>query len=173
MKNNLKSRKHHLRAFTLIETIIAITLVTVVITAVTGLILSTLLANQRNLHSLQALYLAQENLEAVRFMRDSNWLQNYAWNGGANLWGSDFDSGGTPFYLKEEACSPPSSACFSLSNDEKEGVFTTENGFKFTRSVTFTPVEDEEALEVTALVTWIDKGVPRSVNLSTYLTNWK
>ncbi len=161
------------KAFTLIETIIAITLITVVITAVTGLILTTLLANQRNLHSLQAMYLAQENLEAVRFMRDSNWLQNYSWNGGATLWGSDFDSSGTPFYIKEETCAPPTTVCFSLSNDEDDGVFTAENGFEFIRSVAFVPVVDSEALEVTATVSWIDKGVDRSVNLSTYLTDWK
>lgn len=157
------------RAFTLVETLIAITLITVVITAVTGLILTTLLANQRNLHTLQGLYLAQESLEAVRFMRDSNWLQNYSWNSGA-LWGNSFDVNSGPFYLKEETSSP----YFALSTNEDDGVFTNESNFDFLRTVTFSAVTDQiDTVEVTATVSWEDKGTPRSVNLSTYLTNWK
>lgn len=167
-------------AFTLIETLIAITLTTVVITAVTGLILMTLLANQRNFHTLQATYLAQESLEAVRFMRDSNWLQNYSWNGGASEWGADFDLGSATelkLYLQEEDCPP----CFAFTTMEEQATVTSDNGFEFLRTLTFKPVPDEsnvgqnlsDIVEVTATVSWEEKGVDRSVELSTYLSNWQ
>lgn len=175
-------------AFTLIETLIAITLTTVVITAVTGLILTTLFANQRNLHSLQAMYLAQESLEAVRFMRDSNWLQNYSWNGdgGTNGWGADFDVSDLSIgdemelQLSEEEDCPP---CFSFTSSEEEATVTADNGFEYLRTLTFKPVADESTqddtdmlagvVEVTATVSWSEHALPRSVELSTYLTNWQ
>lgn len=166
------------KAFTLIETIIAITLTTVVLTAVTGLILSTLLANQRNLHSLQALYLAEESLEAVRFMRDSNWLQNYAWNGGGTLWGSDFDvsdGGELELLLADEDCPP----CFAFTRSETEATVITDNGIEYLRTLQFKPFYDEDdaivtgVMEVTAIVSWQERGVTRDVMLSTYLSNWQ
>jgi prepilin-type N-terminal cleavage/methylation domain-containing protein len=165
------------KAFTLIEIIIAITLVTVVITAVAGLILTTLLANQRNLHSLQATYLAQESLEAVRYMRDSNWLQNYSWDGGQDEWGADFDvsSGEVELKLADEDCPP----CYSFTPYEDEAIVSSANGTEYLRELTFAPVLDENgdavenAVEVTATVTWLERGVTRSIELSTYLTDWQ
>ena len=160
-------------AFTLIETLIAITLTTVVLTAATGLILTTLLANQRNLHSLQGMYLAQESLEAVRFMRDSNWLRNYSWNGGSAIWGADFDLGTEAklnLFLTDEKCPP----CFGLSADAGESIVTDDSGFEYTRQITFRPVTDMvDAVEVTATVSWEERGITRSVDLSTYLSDWK
>lgn len=161
------------KAFTLIETLIAITLTTVVLTAVTGLILTTLFANQRNLHSLQGMYLAQESLEAVRFMRDSNWLHNYSWNGGSSEWGADFDLGTDTelnLFLKEESSSP----YFSFTTDVNESIVTDESGLEFSRALTFKPVTDMvDAVEVTATVSWEEHGITRSVDLSTYLSDWK
>ncbi len=167
-------------AFTLIEVVIAITFTTVVITAVTGLILTTLLANQRNLHSLQGMYLAQESIEAVRYMRDTNWLRNYSWNGNATEWGTDFDLGSDTelqLYLKEQDCPP----CFGFTTFEEEGTVTTDNGYVYTRTLTFTPVSDvndptqnlSDIVEVTATVSWQEHGLTRSVELSTYLSNWQ
>lgn len=152
-------------AFTLIETVIAITLLTVVVTAVTGLLLVTILGNQRNRHSLQATAYAQEGLEAMRYLRDSNWRQNYAWNRGFEA--SDF--GDRVLYLAEGDCPP----CWSLSPYEQDGELENANGHAFVRSIVVRETEQEETLEVTARVEWEDKGVDREVELSTYLSNWK
>lgn len=169
-------------AFTLIETIIAITLITVVMTAVTGLILTTLLANERNTHTLQATFLAQEGLEAMRYMRDSNWLQNYSWDQAGDLWGQDFHVSSTnpsiTLYLNNKSCVEPS-PCFALSNDPAEGIITLDNGFEFTRTLTIESVLDavnspiQDAVMVTAAVAWTERGETRSVELSTTLTDWK
>ena len=175
------------KAFTLIETLIAITLTTVVITAVTGLILSTLMANTRNMRTLQATFLAQEGLEAVRFMRDSNWLQNYSWDSASFLWGQDFHVDATnpelTLYLVPELCSTDSGQgpCFSLSTFEEDGVVTLEDTAEFGRSLTFTALPDEtdpsqmqdDKMQVMCTVTWDERGNERSVSLSTYLSNWQ
>ena len=166
------------KAFTLIETLLAITLMTVVITAVTGLILTTLQANARNLRSLQATLLAQEGLEALRYMRDSNWLQNYDWDGGDALWGENFEagSGGKTVYLQSTACTSilSSHPCFELSTNPDDAEVTLECGMVFERSLELAAVAvSTEESAVTATVTWEERGVDRSIQLSTYLTNWK
>ncbi len=172
------------KAFTLIETLIAITLTTVVITAVTGLILTTLMANTRNTRTLQATFLAQEGLEAVRYMRDSNWLQNYAWNSAAALWGQSFhvdaDMPERTLYLVNEVCSGEG-PCFSLSTLEEESIVTLDENVSFSRALTFLAVEDEnnpgayreDTVQVTCTVTWDERGNERSLSLSTYLSNWE
>ena len=158
-------------AFTLIETVIGITLITVVLAAVTGLILTTLLANSRNLHTVQASFFAQEGVEVMRHVRDSNWLQNYSWDGGSAEWNYDFDvaiGDSVTLYLKDQGCAHE--WCFSMSS--ADGVVTNGNGFEFQRGVTVDVVAAGTA-EVTALVEWDDKGVAREYELSTYLTDWK
>jgi len=167
-------------AFTLIEVLIGITLITVVMTAVTGLILNTLLSNQRHLNTLQALGYAQEGIEVMRFMRDSNWLQNYTWDEGSDLWGADFNlDSGDPLtlYLKPEELVP----YWGFSNSEEE--IETRDGFIFTRKLTVQSIADEndstgatareETVEVIVTVEWTDRIVERSVELSTYLTDWR
>lgn len=43
----------------------------------------------------------------------------------------------------------------------------------FQRTITVTQVQGNlDILEVSSQVTWVEKGVPKSVTASTYLTNW-
>lgn len=168
-------------AFTLVETVIAITFITVVLTSVSGLILMTMSANQRNIHDLQAMELAQEGVEVMRFVRDSNWLQNYAWDGGSGEWRSDFaltddDAGDlVTLYLTQNGCLHQ--WCFSSS--EADGVVTTDKGFDFNRVIEVTHVLDNDgmvvdgAVKVACRVNWTDYKIPRSYELSTYLTDWQ
>lgn len=156
------------KAFTLIETVLAITFVTVVMTAVSSLVMLTIHSNQRNIHKLQALAYAQEGLEVMRYIRDSNWKQNYAWNGGAALWGADFDLSegqSKQLYLREEMCP----VCWSFGGD---GVLENSDGFEFVRSIEIEAIQTG-MVEVNSVVTWEDKGVMREVELSTYLTDWR
>ncbi|MFA5854715.1 MAG: prepilin-type N-terminal cleavage/methylation domain-containing protein [Candidatus Gracilibacteria bacterium] len=170
------------KAFTLIETLIAITLTTVVLTAVCGLVLTTLFANQRNTHSLQALYYAEEGLEAARFMRDSNWLQNYSWDFGT-MWGGDIHTDSSDsektFYLVAMDCSS-TEPCFQLSTDVADGTIETPEGFAFVRSLTYKFLDSSEvavsgkgAVEVISKVEWQEHGITRNFILSTYLTAWQ
>jgi prepilin-type N-terminal cleavage/methylation domain-containing protein len=152
------------KAFTLIETLIGITLITVVLTAVTGLVLNTMLSNQRNLHSVQAMAFAQEGVEAMRYLRDSNWRQNFSWD-------KDFTiAEDTELFLADENCPP----CWDISSFEQDGIVTTANGFEFLRRINLRSIEDEEnAVEVNVTMEWDEKNVVRTLELSSILSNWQ
>lgn len=62
------------KGFTLLEVIIAIFILTVGVGGAYGLIQSTIISASQNKMRLTAYYLAQEGVEIVRNIRDSNWL---------------------------------------------------------------------------------------------------
>lgn len=81
--------------FTLPEVLVSIAVLVVVIFSVTNLVVSIIRTNNENIHTLTAYGLAQEGLEAVRNIRDSNWLLGARYNGklGAlqhEIWGATF-----------------------------------------------------------------------------------
>lgn len=161
----------------------AVTIVTIALVAVYGLIISILNANQRNIHNLQAGQYAAEGLEVVRFFRDSNWLQNYSWDGigndGASI-GFAFGLNGEDsriIYLKETESAP----YWEISGDEE--ILTNSSGFSFTREITISKVSKSDgsilgsgdlknAVEVTSKVSWDEHGIEKNVSLSTFLTDW-
>lgn len=65
--------------FTLTEVMIGIMILTVAIVSATNLLIGLVQTNRNNLTTMQAYYLAQEGLEAVRNIRDTNWLNNTDW----------------------------------------------------------------------------------------------
>ena len=70
------------RAFTLIETILAITVVAIVIVATAQLTQSSLKLGRTTLARFVAFHQAEADLEIVRNIRDSNWLRNLDWRTG-------------------------------------------------------------------------------------------
>lgn len=79
--------------FSLTEVIIGIMILTVAIVAATSLLVGLINSNKDNMKTVQAYYLAQEGIEAVRNVRDSNWLHNNNWLG---------DSSNAPWHGKFE-----------------------------------------------------------------------
>jgi prepilin-type N-terminal cleavage/methylation domain-containing protein len=79
------------QGFTLVEVLIAVSILAVTLTAMATLVIVTMRANTANMNSLQAYYLSEQGIEAMRNIRDSNWMQNYGWNGGDDLWGDSFE----------------------------------------------------------------------------------
>lgn len=69
--------------FTLTEVMIGIMILTVAVVSGTNLLIGLVQTNQNNLTTLQAYYFAQEGLEAVRNIRDTNWLHGADWLGGS------------------------------------------------------------------------------------------
>lgn len=67
------------KGFTLTEVMIAIMILTVAIVSATSLLTGLINSNKNNVKTLQAYYLAQEGIEAVRNIRDTNWLYNKNW----------------------------------------------------------------------------------------------
>lgn len=69
-------------AFTLAETILAIAIIALVITTTYGLSQNSLKIGRNSINQFIAYHLAEEGLEIVRNLRDSNWLQNKEWRTG-------------------------------------------------------------------------------------------
>jgi len=69
------------KAFTLPEVIVGISILVMVIMSSTNLLVSIVRSNNVNVHTLVAYELAQEGLEGVRNIRDSNWLLNAEFSG--------------------------------------------------------------------------------------------
>lgn len=68
------------KSFTILEVILAIFILTVAVFAAFSLIQQTLIGASLNQSKLAAYYFAQEGLEDVRNIRDTNWLKNQTWN---------------------------------------------------------------------------------------------
>lgn len=83
-------KNSHKKAFTLPEVIISISVMVMVIMSSTNLIVSIIRNNTQNQNTLIAYGLAQEGLEGVRNIRDSNWLLGADFTGNLNgkaVWG--------------------------------------------------------------------------------------
>lgn len=88
----LKSLKDNQSGFTLTEVLIGIMILTVAIVSATNLLVGLIQTNQNNVVTLQAYYLAQEGVEGVRNIRDTNWMHNADFKGNDYLYGV-FDYG--------------------------------------------------------------------------------
>ncbi len=67
--------------FSLTEVMIGIMILTVAIVSASNLLVSLVKTNRLNVQTLQAYYFAQEGIEAVRNIRDTNWLHNLDFKG--------------------------------------------------------------------------------------------
>ncbi|MBU1152226.1 type II secretion system GspH family protein [Patescibacteria group bacterium] len=72
MWNRIKNKS----GFTLTEVMIGMMILTVAIVSSTSLLMSLRKTNANVIDNMQAYFLAQEGIEAVRSMRDTNWLNN-------------------------------------------------------------------------------------------------
>lgn len=74
--------------FTLTEVLISMMILTIAIVSATSLLVGLIDTNKNIVDKQKAYYLAQEGLEAIRNMRDTNWLNNIDWNGKVDVFGT-------------------------------------------------------------------------------------
>jgi type II secretory pathway pseudopilin PulG len=76
------------KGFSLIEVLISFMILTITVIASVSLLSASIRNNQENILRLQAYNLAQQGLEGIRNIRDSNWTQNQGFTNTSNsLWG--------------------------------------------------------------------------------------
>jgi type II secretory pathway pseudopilin PulG len=75
MKKNIKKIRSHKKGETLVEVIIAVVVVAIGSGVATTLIVTALVSNSFNRDNLIAMNLATEGIEAVRSIRDTNWIK--------------------------------------------------------------------------------------------------
>lgn len=179
------------RGFTLTEVLIGIMILTIAIVASTNLLVNLRSSNQANVLTLQAYYYANSGLEAVRNIRDSNWLHNRDWLSADSqaIWGSDFEVGQSYEIDLEQAGFAQVSDDFdgvevlTLAAPFEVGRFSSSNltavsgsPTNFKREISFETYKNyqsDQAVVVTSKVIFELNGKEREVSLSEVLTNWK
>lgn len=168
-------------AFTLLEVIMAITILTVAVGASYALIQRTLIAASISQSRLVAAYLAQEGIEMVRNVRDSNWLrQRYEiieWDDG--LTGCSSGDGYCCEKDFSEANLTQLSACafgnLSYLNIDDYGryVYSTQPlTSNFKRKIVINKISDD-ILEVSVFIYWESRGMVYSIDpVVEHLYNW-
>lgn len=150
------------KAFTLIEILIAITVITLgvvgfyaAITRVTSITLS-------NSSRFIASRLAQEGIELVSNVRDTNWIERTDWDNG--LADNDYR-----VQYDKDSLLTHSDAPLKINSN---GFYNYDSGSstKFTRKVTISHINPDE-LKVKVQITWPGRGSPLEVE--EHLYNWK
>lgn len=163
-KNNKK-----MRGFTLLEVIMAMFLITVGVGGSFMLIQRMVAFSGEHVNKLTASYLAQEGIELVRNLRDSNFLKQYSgtggtWNDGLTACESgcemDYNDTGLVSYSGQPLKTNGSFYTYDMGEDTN-----------FKRKITITQT-DESTLKVNVEVFWEDRGFTRSVEGSGELYNW-
>jgi prepilin-type N-terminal cleavage/methylation domain-containing protein len=179
------------KGFTLIETLVAVTVLMVAIvgpyTIASKGLQSSLIAKDQDI----AFNLAQDAVEYIRFVRDTNRLSSGNWltgSGGGvnardltvceNAAGCRVDSI-TDLQSSIVDCSTdPNGVCEPMQYDSSNGYFTYTSGAAsiFTRTIQITtPIggnANEAALTIT--VSWSDQaGITRSITVREDLFNWQ
>lgn len=187
------------KGFTLIETMVAVTIIALAIAGPLTAASRSVVAGQLSRDQLIASYLAQESIEYVRAMRDNEFLALYppdtdtaaaAWDNFLNGSG-----GGSITTCKSTICTldvnenlagqemnaglVPCSGGICTPLYLANGIYTQDGSgpgtvevTPFTRAITFAALSSNEE-QVTSTVSWSFHGAPYSVTVTDHLTPWQ
>jgi type II secretory pathway pseudopilin PulG len=166
---------------TLVELVISITLIVLIITAVTILTVNGLKNSQLSRNQVQATKLAQEGIEKMRTLRDSNqtvcgWSTNTTAVSSTGLWGTVCPAGCQySFQFLNGTCgSTAVTAPWIKFTSTPETV--SIGGVNFQRTITVTDGKDltntvnANVKEITVTVSWKDSSGSHSSKVSSILT---
>lgn len=155
-----------MKGFTLIETLVAVTVIAIAIVGPFFAVQTALTASYTSRDQLIAASLAQEGVEYIRHVRDNNFLASRSWLFGLNscrpgpcvvdATQNTISSTVTPLYL-------------SSTNIYTQQVTGTQT--RFTRTVQIVDISATE-VRVTVTVSWNSHGATRSVQIVDRLTDW-
>ena len=151
------------KAFTLIEILIAITVITIGVVGSYAAITKVASITFSNLDRFIASRLAQEGIEIVTNIRDANWVKKVDWKNGLS------DGDHLVQYDQEELLTY-SDTPLKINSDGFYSYDPAGSSTKFTRKVTITPI-NPDAIKVKVQITWSGKGSPLIVE--EHLYNWK
>lgn len=175
-----------MKAFTLVETLVAITIVLLAVTGPFQLVKSSLMASYTARDQMIATVLAEEGFEYVRGVRDANYLFTLANPSDSRDWLDGLASSpdcfsnncvvapgdGTPLAACVGGCLPlrihPGTQLYT--QQPVDGSRTT----RFTRTVRLENVDGgrDKMVKVTVSVSYISNHTPFTVTVTDYLYNW-
>ena len=151
--------------FTLIESIVAIFLLTVGAVGAFSLLQSTLAFASVYSSQLTAAYLAQEGIEIIRNIRDTNFLEGGAWDGGIGV--------GADYRLNYQSGNFPDPVCGNyLKHNGSFYACSSDSGSKFQRKITIAKPEPDK-MTISVEVSWSERGRIHQVFSQSELYNWR
>lgn len=159
------------QGFTLVETLVAISILMVSIVGPYYSVYKAVQATYVSRDQLIATTLAQEGVEYVRNVRDTNYLGSQPWMTGL----SACQGGKTCMVDATENVAPTTcaSACTPLyvSSSNLYTQQVTGTATRFTRSVQIATVTSDEVV-VTVTVSWVNLHVSHTITINEHLYNW-
>lgn len=198
-QNNMKKQ----RGFTLIETLIAILILTLSIGALLSLAAGGFFSVRYARNQIVANNLLQESLEYMRNTRDTSFNQGISWldwentilsvddSGNPTGTGSDgcFSQNGCfvdPYATSARIKECPASGCPNVIYYPDEGFYGYNASYPFTpgpsqpfttsfvRKITVeTSAASSDQLIVSATISWLNGSTPKTISQSMLITNWK
>lgn len=163
--------------FTLLETIVALVLIVAAMVGPFSLATRSIFGAKFAKHKLTALNLAQEGIEIIRRMRETNVLKEFDWRGAGSCPAACTPlSDGTyqPDVFTSSAL--PLSTASPLSIHGTTGLYYqdpfVEHPTLFVREVIIS-TPSVERMRIVSTVTWTSAGIERRVRLEETLYNWE
>lgn len=160
-----KTKKNYQRGFTLVESMIAVGLIVTGVMGVLTLISRSLGFSGLAFNRLVAANLAQEGVEVVRNIRDTNWLNHRVW---------DFGLADGAYQVSSASQALEIDTDQFLLLDETTGLFNYESGKEtfYKRKVELTRLNPNEVM-VQVTVSWIGRGGGQfNTVIEDHLFNW-
>jgi len=151
----------------LIETMVALVLITVAMGPVFILATSSVNVASRIEHNLIASNLAQEGIEVIRNVRDTNWTGGAAFDNNlpVGVWRVQWDTVGGG--LMAVGSNPVLKKNNGLYN------YSTGTDAVFRRTITISKPNSSELVLISS-VTWVERGnIDRTVSTESHLFDWK
>lgn len=174
--------------FTLVEVLVAVTIVATAVAGVFTAVQSSLQKNSFTENKITAYYLAVEGMEFIRNWRDENGIKNIqALNSGSSVyWLSGiYQNSSNPCYGKSciidspaktvTACSSGPTTCPNVrynSTTRLYGHNSSWNSSIFRRSITISTISATEVL-VTVSVYWTEQNNSKTYTISEILRSWQ
>lgn len=156
----------NIKGFTLIETIVATSIIVTALVSSLALINSSLVFASSFADRLAASNLAAEGIEVARNIRDNNWLANLSWNNG--LSNGDYNMVYNSLSLIAYSDTP-------LKLNSSSGIYdysALSDQTIFKRKISITNLSSYE-MKIVSTVSWQRRNKPYSIIVEDHLFNWK
>jgi len=167
--------------FTLIEVIVAIAIILTTIVGLSSLSSFSISSLETAKSKVIAVNLAQEGVEIVRNMRDSNWLiyRDLIDQGQPQLWLTGLDPGTYQAQYDSLTLTPITSP--TILYKDSNGFYqygTTPTPTPFKRRILIDQIPDPlnpgqvNEIKITSEITWSEKGKNNTITVEDHLYNW-
>ena len=169
------TKKDSKKGFTLVETLVAISILMLAITGPLYFASESIKAATYARDQITAFYLAQDAFEQIRAIRDNNLLGNTPWLTNISEpcgTACKVDPFGGSLELKPTACDVGGCGPIKLGSNGEYGYYSSWIPTAFTRTITVIQTGgDTDEAKVTVTLNWKSGSVPRNVTFYEYIRN--